>query len=90
MDEKTSLIIGTKPTAQLNELTELIDDLWNDKLEDNAIFGRIGERLREIEGAVGLKFQQLPISTQKHLNAGEFKETAEIVNELNGWSWIWR
>eukprot|EP00029_Vermamoeba_vermiformis_P006187 TRINITY_DN2357_c1_g1_i1.p1 TRINITY_DN2357_c1_g1~~TRINITY_DN2357_c1_g1_i1.p1 ORF type:complete len:275 (-),score=66.58 TRINITY_DN2357_c1_g1_i1:21-845(-) len=90
MDENTSLIIGTKPTAQLNELSELIDDLWNDKLEDNGIFGRIAERLREIEGSVGLKYQQLPPSTQKHLNAGEFKETAEIVSELNGWAWIWR
>lgn len=90
MDENTSLIIGTKPTAQLTELTELIDDLWNDKIDDISMFGRIAERLREIEGAVGLKYQQLPPSTQKQLNAGEFKETAEIVSELNGWAWIWR
>lgn len=92
MDENTSLIIGAKPTAQLNELSGLIDDLWADKVQvtDPDMFGRIAERLREIEGAVSLKYRELPASTRKHLNAGEFKETAEIVNELNGWSWIWR
>jgi len=58
---------------------------------DQDVMKTISESLRDIEGAVCKKYQQLPETQRKRMDIGDFVETLDAISELRGgFQWIYR
>jgi len=89
LDESTRLLL-VEPAAEIQELQSLVAQFWSDD-HPNDIIKEIGDHLRNIEGSIVSKYQNIGLNKRERYELGELKELMDASEELTSNKiWMWR